>query len=173
MSHTITRATTSDTKLISELGAATFEQTFRGTCTDKDLEEVLTEFYNEEQVAKELNDPTDYFFVLFHKEVAAGYARIHLGGVVEEVFSDKNSVELKRIYFLEQFHGKGLAKELLAYCIDFLKKKKFDQIYLSVWEHNLRAQAFYEKHGFENSKIENPFPLGETPQMDYWFVRQL
>jgi len=173
MPTTIIRATPQDAKLIAQLGAKTFDQTFRGTCTDEDLEGVLQEFYNEDQVLKELNDPDDYFFVLFFEEVAAGYARMHLGGTVEEVFADKNSVELKQIYFLKEFHGKGLAKELLTYCIDFLKAKNFDQVYLSVWEHNLKAQAFYKKFEFQDSKIQNPFPLGETPQMDYWFVKQL
>jgi hypothetical protein len=32
---------------------------------------------------------------------------------------------------------------------------------------------FYEKHGFVNSGVENDFPLGTTPQTDYWFVKNL
>ncbi len=173
MQTKITRATLKDVKLISELGAKTFDQAFRGTCTDKDLEGVLQEYYNEEQVAKELNDPQDYFFVLYHNEVAAGYTRINLGRETEKHFKDKKSAELKRIYFLEDFHGKGLANQLLEYCFEFFKEKNYEQVYLSVWEQNKRAQAFYIKHGFVDTRIENPFPLGETPQMDYWFLKQL
>ncbi len=169
----IERATLKDKKLIAQLGAKTFDQAFRGTCTDEDLEGILQEFYNEEQVGKELNDPQDYFFILYHGDVAAGYARINLGKKTEKHFEDKNAVELMRIYFLKEIHGKGLANELLNYCFDFLKNKGYNTVYLSVWEHNLRAQAFYKKHGFVDSNIENPFPLGSTPQMDCWFVKEL
>ena len=169
----IRRATLADTKLISELGATTFDQAFRGTCTDEDLAGVLREYYNEEQVSKELNDPQDYFHILFVDGIAAGYSRINLGREIEMYFADKKSAELMRIYFLEEFHGKGLANQLLKFCFDFLKEKEYEQVYLSVWEHNPRAQAFYKKHGFVDTKIENPFPLGETPQMDYWFLKQL
>lgn len=169
----IIRATSTDTKLISQLGAETFDQAFRGTCTNEDLEGVLQEFYSEEQVAKELSNPQDYFFVLYQDDVAAGYARINLDDSPESHFTNKNSAELKRIYFLNEFHGKGLAVQLLNYCLEFLKEKNYEQVYLSVWEHNDRAQAFYKKHGFVDTHIVNPFPLGETPQMDYWFLKQL
>jgi RimJ/RimL family protein N-acetyltransferase len=46
-------------------------------------------------------------------------------------------------------------------------------MYLSVWEYNFRARGFYEKHGFVNSGVQNDFPLGSTPQTDYWFVKDL
>lgn len=169
----IIRATIKHAKLISELGATTFDQAFRGTCTDEDLEGVLKAYYNKEQVAKELGDADDYFFILFKDEVAAGYARIHLGRQIESCFASKKSAELMRIYFLHEFHGKGLAQHLLNYCLTFLRQKGFEQVYLSVWEHNDRAQAFYRKHGFKDTQIENPFPLGNTPQMDYWFLKEL
>lgn len=173
MQPTIKRATPSDTKLISSLGAKTFDQAFRGTCTDEDLEGVLHEFYNEEQVAKELNNPEDYFFVLYENGQAAGYSRITLSDKCESHFANKKSAELKRIYFLEEFHGHGLAQQLIDYCFNFLREKKYEQVYLSVWEHNPRAQSFYKKNGFVDTNIQNPFPLGETPQMDYWFLKQL
>lgn len=169
----IRRATTADVPLITELGATTFDQAFRGTCTDEDLAGVLETYYNHEQVRRELEDMEDYFFVLFENEKAAGYARINLKREVESFFKDQRAAELMRIYFLNQYHGKGLANTLLQYCFDFLKSKDYKIVYLSVWEHNARAQAFYYKHGFENTGIQNPFPLGGTPQMDYWFSKKL
>jgi len=169
----IRRATLDDVTLISELGAKTFDQTFRGTCSDQDLEGILTEYYNEAQVESELKDEEDFFFILFENEEAAGYTRINLGRPAEKHFNNKKSAELMRIYFLNEFHGKGLATPLINYCFDFLKEKGYQQVYLSVWEHNERAKAFYLKHNFVDSKIENPFPLGDTPQMDYWYVKQL
>ena len=169
----IIRAELQHASLLAELGATTFDETFRGTCTDKDLEGLLAEYYNEEQVRKELADTMDFFFLLFVGERVAGYSRINLGRKSLAAFSDKPSAELMRIYFLKSYHGTGLAAQLLNYCFDFLRTKGFEQVYLSVWEHNERAKAFYTKHGFINSGIQNPFPIGETPQMDYWYVKQL
>lgn len=169
----IVQADVSHTSLIAQLGATTFDETFRGTCTDKDLEGLLSEYYNVHQVGKELANPHDYFFIFYVDDVAAGYARINLGKEPHAAFADKKSAELMRIYFLKAHHGKGYAKILLSHCLFFLQDKGYEQVYLSVWEHNERAKAFYNKHGFVNSGLQNPFPIGDTPQMDYWFVKQL
>jgi ribosomal protein S18 acetylase RimI-like enzyme len=173
ISTKIIRATPEHAKLLSVLGSTTFDQAFRGTCADDDLEGLLKDYYNLEQVSKELKDPEDYFFIFYVGDTAAGYSRINLGRNPEKHFTEKNSIELMRIYFLEDYHGQGLASQLIEYCLDFLRKKGYEQVYLSVWEHNHRAQAFYKKHGFYNTEIENPFPIGDSPQMDYWFAKEL
>jgi ribosomal protein S18 acetylase RimI-like enzyme len=61
----------------------------------------------------------------------------------------------------------------MDYAVDFALAHGFDVMYLSVWEYNFRARGFYEKHGFKNSGVENDFPLGSTPQTDYWFLKEL
>jgi GNAT superfamily N-acetyltransferase len=76
-------------------------------------------------------------------------------------------------YKLKEFHGTGVANDLMDFAIDFARRKDFNVMYLSVWEYNFRARGFYEKHGFKNSGIKNDFPLGTTPQTDYWFVKNL
>jgi GNAT superfamily N-acetyltransferase len=90
-----------------------------------------------------------------------------------ETFSNQKSVELVRLYVLKEFHGTGVANELMNFAIDYAHKNGFEIMYLSVWEYNFRARGFYEKHGFVNSGVENDFPLGTTPQTDYWFVKEL
>jgi ribosomal protein S18 acetylase RimI-like enzyme len=82
-------------------------------------------------------------------------------------------IELVRLYVIANYHGKGAANALMEYAFDFAKKNGYQVMYLSVWEYNFRARGFYEKHGFINSGIENDFPLGSTPQTDYWFVKRL
>jgi GNAT superfamily N-acetyltransferase len=89
------------------------------------------------------------------------------------LFQNKKSIELVRLYVLKEFHGTGVANDLMDFAIDFARRKDFNVMYLSVWEYNFRARGFYEKHGFLNSGIENDFPLGSTPQTDYWFVKEL
>lgn len=170
----IRRAALNDAGLIATLGRKTFDDTFRGTCTDEDLEEVLQLYFNLKQVQQELQDPNDVFLLLLDKDEPAGYSRMKLDDAPPHVFfEEKKSVELKRIYLDKEYHGKGLAQKLMQENIELARQNNFERIYLSVWEHNLRAQKFYVKTGFRNSGIENPFPLGETPQMDYWFYLDL
>jgi ribosomal protein S18 acetylase RimI-like enzyme len=61
----------------------------------------------------------------------------------------------------------------MNFALDFARNNGFDLMYLSVWEYNFRARGFYEKHEFVNTGLENDFPLGSTPQTDFWFVKDL
>ena len=83
------------------------------------------------------------------------------------------AVELVRLYVLKEYHGTHVANELMQFAIRFAAEKGYEKLYLSVWECNFRARGFYEKHGFVNTGIKNDFPLGSTPQTDYWFVRDI
>ena len=78
-----------------------------------------------------------------------------------------------RFYFLKEFHGKGDSDRLMNFAMDYARSQGFERMYLSVWEYNFRARGFYEKNGFKNTGIENDFPLGNTPQTDLWFVKNL
>ncbi len=166
----IRRATSNDAELIAELGRSTFYNTFNGTCTKADMQYVLNLFFNHHQVMSELNDKDDFFYIAFQHKKAIGYCRLkadkHLP--FDDVKKYK-SVELKRFYFSQEAHGSGAAKILMDYILDIAKKMEFEKIYLGVWEYNIRAQEFYKKMGFKNTHIANDFPLGATPQTDYWF----
>ena len=83
------------------------------------------------------------------------------------------ALELKRIYVLTEFHGKGIAQKLMNFILDFATEKKYEVVWLGVWEHNLRAQKFYEKYGFVNSGYTHDFPIGSTPQTDFWLWKFL
>lgn len=83
------------------------------------------------------------------------------------------AMELKRIYVLKEYHSKGVAQKLMNFFIEFTQQAGYKVIWLGVWENNIRAQKFYEKYGFINSGHTHDFPIGSTPQTDYWFWRFL
>ena len=72
----IKRATSADASLISKLSSITFSETFQGTCTDEDLQEFITQCFNESLVHKELQDLNDFYFIAFINSQATGYIRI-------------------------------------------------------------------------------------------------
>lgn len=170
----IRRGDLHDVDLLQKIGRKTFDDTFGNTCTREDMRGVLELFFNTAQVESELSDPTDNFFFLEEEGVVKGYLRINEKHPCPiEHLKDRKTIELVRLYVLNEYHGKGVANEIMDFAVDFAKKGGFEVIYLSVWEYNFRARGFYEKHGFENSGVKNDFPLGSTPQTDFWFVKEL
>jgi ribosomal protein S18 acetylase RimI-like enzyme len=55
---------------------------------------------------------------------------------------------IKRFYIIASLRGTGLAKELLDKIIEESKNKGYTQLVLDVFYTNIRAEKFYEKHGF-------------------------
>lgn len=170
----IRRGDINDVALLQQIGRKTFDDTFGNTCTKEDMRGVLDLFFNSAQVALELQDESDNFFFFEQDGIAKGYLRINAKHACPlESFQNRKNIELVRLYVLKEFHGAGVANELMNFALDFARKNGFDLMYLSVWEYNFRARGFYEKHGFVNTGLENDFPLGSTPQTDYWFVKDL
>ncbi|MEO7801157.1 MAG: GNAT family N-acetyltransferase [Ginsengibacter sp.] len=168
---TIRPATIDDAPLLSEMGAQTFYDTFNGTCTEEDMSQFLELYYNLPQVQKELNDSQDYYYLAFFSEMPAGYLRVKESNSDIPLVKLYRSIELKRIYVVKEFQSQKIGAALLNFAFDFATEKNYKAIYLSVWEHNSRALNFYKKWGFINTGHKNDFPIGNTPQTDYWLIK--
>ena len=68
--------------------------------------------------------------------------------------------------------GAGIGPALLQACFELARSEAYPAMFLGVWEHNPRAQAFYRKWGFEKVG-EHLFQLGDDPQTDWWMYRAL
>lgn len=170
----IRRANKNDVAQLQQLGKKTFQDTFGNTCTKEDMQGVLELYFNAPQVLSELLDEEDNFFFYEEDNILKGYLRINAKHICPiPNLAHRKCIELVRLYILREFHGAGVANKLMNYALEFAKNKGFEVIYLSVWEYNFRARGFYEKYGFTNTGVENDFPLGSTPQTDYWFVKEI
>ncbi len=167
----ILRATPDDAQLISELSTITFRDTFMGTCTDEDMRGFIEQYFNKEQVLSELQNTDDFYFIAFGDRRAAGYIRIKEAISDVEIIKKHKAIELKRIYVLKEYHSRKVGAALMNFALNFAVKKNYELIWLGVWEHNERANAFYKKFGFEDSGVEHPFPIGNTPQTDVWLYK--
>jgi len=167
----IRRAVADDAKLIAELSAITFFDTFKGTCTDDDMQGFIKDYFSIEQVEKELQDNDDFYFIAFINGNPAGYIRMKEEVSDVEIINRHKGIELKRIYVLKEYHSKKIGAALMNFALDFATEKNYELIWLGVWEHNERARAFYNKFGFEDSGVMHPFPIGNTPQTDVWLYR--
>ena len=135
---------TSDAELLTELGARTFSDTFAADNTPEDLAAYLASAFNPEQQAAELADPRATFLIAETGEinkVAVGYAMIRSADIPREVTGDR-PIELVRLYVSRESLGSGVGAALMQACIDEAKQRGYETLWLGVWEHNTRAQAF-------------------------------
>ena len=168
MNTTIRRATLKDAVVLSALSKKTFYDTFTGTCTEDDMQQFLQAYFDLDIVKKELANENDLYFFIEVDGVPAGYLRLMEDYSNFPLMKQWKALELKRIYIDKLYHGKGLAQVLMTFAENFAKEKKFEVLWLGVWEHNNRAIRFYEKMGFKDSGHTHDFPIGNTPQKDNW-----
>lgn len=95
------------------------------------------------------------------------------------VFANKDNDEglescgsIYSIYLLEDTWGKGLSSKLMDQTIEILKEEGCKQISLWVYEENLRARKFYEKHDFifDGSKKYSRF---SNKPLELRYIKQL
>ena len=165
----IRRANVQDASVLSKLAASTFFDTFTGTCGEEDMEEFLINYFSIQQVEKELKDSSDFYYLAEKDQKVVGYMRLKEDYSHFEMMKQWRAIELKRIYVDKDYHGKGVAQTMIDFAFNFSQINDYEVIWLGVWEHNLRAQKFYLKNGFENTGHTHDFPIGNTPQTDYWF----
>jgi diamine N-acetyltransferase len=173
MEINIRRINIDDVNALSALARQTFYDTFTGTCTEADMQEFLNQYYSTEQLGKELLDEEMFCFFAEMDGTPVAYLQFKEEYKNFTEIKKWKALELKRIYVLSELQGKGIAQMLMDFFLDFAVEKKYEVVWLGVWEHNVRAQKFYEKYGFVNSGFTHDFPIGNTPQTDFWFWKFL
>jgi ribosomal protein S18 acetylase RimI-like enzyme len=169
----IRRINIEDVSALSLLARQTFFDTFTGTCTDADMQGYLDEHYSIVQLTKELQDAATFFFFAVAGGLPVAYLQFKEDYNSFTEIKKWKALELKRIYVLTQFHGKGIAQMLMDFFLNFAMEKNYEVVWLGVWEHNIRAQKFYAKYGFTDSGFTHDFPIGSTPQRDKWLWKFL
>lgn len=167
----IRRASQADAKILTEISALTFFDTFKDTCTKEDMDGFIEEYFNIDQLISELQNPNDFYFIAFFDDRAVGYLRLKEDKSDVAIIANHKAIELKRIYVLKEFISKKIGASLMKFALNFAEESNYEIIWLGVWEHNERAKRFYQKFGFEDTGVQHPFPIGSTPQTDNWMYR--
>jgi ribosomal protein S18 acetylase RimI-like enzyme len=83
-----------------------------------------------------------------------------------------NTLELERIYVLNEFHGKKVGQILFNKALQIAEQRKVDYLWLGVWEENHKALKFYMKNGF-TAFNKHVFRLGDDVQTDIMMKLQI
>ena len=156
---------TGDAKLLSELGAKTFSDTFAKDNTPENMATYLKASFSPEIQFRELSSPENIFLIVESENIPIGFVQLILDSKEESIKGTK-SLEIRRIYALQEYIGKGVGKALMEAAVHEARQHGCDTIWLGVWEKNPRAIHFYQKWGFKEVGT-HIFYVGQDPQRDF------
>lgn len=167
----IRRADVNDAGLLAGLGARTFSETFAADNKPEDMAAYLAASFSPAKQAEEILDTRSIYLVAEIDDEAVGYAQLY-AGTTPECVTGTMPIELVRFYVDARWHGRGVSAALMPACIDEARRAGYQTLWLGVWEHNGRAQAFYRKWSFREVG-EHVFQLGSDPQTDVLMAREI
>jgi len=160
----IRRGDAGDAAALTAFARLTFVETYERLNSPSDTNLHLDEFYYEGRQREELINPNMCtLLALVHSELV-GFAQLEKG-VVPQCIEAEGAVGLKRYYVKSNWHGKGIAAPLLSAAVGAARLMNATHLWLTVWDQNLRAIAFYHKVGFKQVG-SCTFVVGSDPQND-------
>lgn len=153
-----------DAELLMSISIETFHVAYAAYNTSEDIAAFVAINFNEEQLAKELNEESNRFFFVHVNGVVAGYCKLRRS-TPPEVLGSTNVIELERLYVLQAYQKNKLGGALMQHCIEHAITNGIEVLWLGVWEHNHNAMRFYKKWGF-TSFGDHIFMLGSDKQTD-------
>lgn len=158
-----------DAKRLARIAEQTFRDTFAAMNTPHDMALHCRASYSESIQAREITDPLMLTLISEDAGRVVGFAQLRWGAAPSCVHA-RAPGEILRLYVARDYHGTGIAYELMCACVRHLAEHRSDVIWLGVWERNPRAIAFYKKFGFTEVG-EHVFKVGSDPQRDVVMVR--
>lgn len=160
----IKKVTSSDIEILQKIGRQTFFETFSQSNTEDNMKKYLEDGFSAKKLAVELAHKHSEFYFALDDQEAIGYLKLNTGDAQTEV-QETESLEIERIYVLQNYHGKKVGQILYEKAIEVAIKRKSKYVWLGVWEENPRAINFYKKNGFEEFD-KHVFILGDDEQTD-------
>ncbi len=161
----------SDIEQLQLIGKQTFTETFAEGNTEENLQKYLKEGFTIEKLSSELSNLNSEFYFAKLDNKVIGYLKVNFGQAQTEL-SDRNTLEIERIYVLKQFHEKKAGQILYEKALDIANNSRVEYLWLGVWEENPRAISFYKKNGFVEFD-KHIFKLGEDEQTDLMMKLEL
>ena len=106
---------------------------------------------------------SEYWVATVNSKVVAGVG-------IGPLLGAEGVCELQKMYCLKEYRGAGIANALIQKALDFAQKY-YDRCYLETLPNMLRAQAFYECHGF--TRTMQPLVTTEHFACDVRYIKDL
>ncbi len=156
-------AKAADAEALAAFAEMTFAETFGHLYPPEDLASYVEAKYRARVISEELADPGTRYRLALRDGAIIGYCKM---GAVDMAVDAADALELHRLYVDASVKGAGVAKTLMDEALAWARGKDAKVMYLSVWENNERAQAFYRRYGFEHV-AEHKFMVGRVADRDF------
>jgi len=156
-------ATAADAEALAAFAEMTFTDTFGHLYPPEDLATFVGAKYHADVLRTELADPETRYRVALRDGRIVGYCKM---GVIDMDVDATGALELHRLYVDRDTKGAGVAQVLMDDALAWARGNGAKVMFLSVWENNARAQAFYKRYGFEHVG-EHKFMVGNTADRDF------
>ncbi len=160
----IRRGTVSDAAALAEFAARTFDETYGAINRPEDMQAHLASSFGIAQQSSELADPDVATLLAYDAETLVAYAQVRQN-TPPPCAPQSHVVELYRFYVDRPAHGRGVAQQLMSAAFASARELGGRHMWLSVWDRNPRAIAFYKKVGFVDVG-GTTFVLGGDRQTD-------
>lgn len=160
-----------DAELLANLGRSSFYEAFAEETAPEDMAEHLRRAFRIEDITEQLNNEKSLFIIIEINSTAVGYAYLHRENPPDCV-KTSNPIQLVRLYLRKDYYGRNVGNELMKACLDLARSRGFQSVWLSTWELNHRANAFYKKWEFENVGGAK-FKVGSDIQNDFILARRI
>ncbi|WP_190810493.1 GNAT family N-acetyltransferase [Flagellimonas sp. S3867] len=162
------RCVIEDLEKLVTISKATFIDAFEKDNNPADFESYINEAFSSERLRSELENKNTRFYFVFSGHELIGYLKLNKGPAQSDI-KDDQSLELERIYVIQQFQGKGIGNWLLQQVIQIARNEASNYVWLGVWQKNQAAVRFYLRHGFQKFDT-HPYYIGKDKQTD-WLMR--
>ena len=163
--------TRDDLDSLTELSRTTFITAFEKINNPADFNSYMDAAFSREAINSQLLNPNSFFYFTYFDNSLVGYFKLNENEAQNEQF-EKPSIELERIYVLEDFQCKKIGKHMLLKTIEIARAKQVSFLWLGVWQKNTAAVRFYERFGFATFS-SHPYYIGKDKQIDWLMKKEL
>ena len=172
---TIRRGLPADAPALADFGRRLYQAAFSEGNTPENMAAYLAKTYGVPQQTAELRDES--MVTLLAENIAGpavliGYAQVRRNPSPPGCVTSPAPLELYRFYVDYPYHGSGAAQRLMQAVFSAAGELGGRSLWLSVWEQNPRAVAFYAKCGFVDVGTTD-FWMGAEQQTDRVMVAEL
>mgnify|MGYP001028387125 CR=1 FL=1 len=165
MNFTLVHLDISAVSALQKLAKKTFFETYAPYNSAENMQHYLDTNFSIKKLKEELSNPDSAFYAALNTEKQhIGYIKLNLRSAQTDL-QDQNTMEVERIYILQEFQGQKAGQFLLNNALEIARKNHVDNLWLGVWEKNIKAIAFYKKNQFTNFAT-HIFRFGDDEQLD-------
>lgn len=153
-----------DGPALAKMAADSFVETFGHLYRKEDLDSFLRDAFSPAGLPAQIGHPDYRIRVAVEDGAIAGFCKMGPCGLPTPPVPER-AAELKQLYVLSPWKGKGVAQALMEWGIACAREAGAPHLVLSVYSDNHRARRFYARYGLVEIGA-HPFMVGEQADDD-------